>query len=627
LLVNVPIDVARDSAGASFVIASNTTAELRHRDELNTPWDVADQVITLMMRKENLVQLKRADLIIEPALEHSLPDNFQNAAIYIEQGRIAARAALPALLQIIKQKQSSAQDDPPSGPTLLDVVKDFRLHGVQGKEADSLNLLLKNFRGNKLYSSTIGAEIERPLIDHLHHHGFSLAKFDSIVIFQNPSRVDLFIDPGYIKEIRVRGLHTMKPVLVRDQLPFSEGDIVRSDRCERGLKNLTATGYFSYANIELLKGDTRVPIVKVIADTSTIPIHSSTTDDPPGNTIVQITVEERATQVLRLGGLADNEFGAQFSMEYANENLLGFGGALSLKGGIGSASRYADLDLSGGPPLVNLSVGLYSNYKDIPVYEFSQNIPNGTFRSTTSDVVRELKDIAVRTRIAFNIGREASFAGQFRVERQRSYSTLTQQYVSGAQVSSALKGEFTLDRRDDPDYPHSGEYFEGFYELGTRIFGGEIGFTKFGASAKDAIAVSGLHTVELQASIGVADRTTPRQEQFALGGINSFFGLNEYELRGKQFALGSLGYQIAIPNSLLFPTFVLFRYDLGAMWSEPTSIKFESFVHGAGSEIGFKTPIGLAKFGLGENFRFANNQKKPLLLNTPRFYFSIGANL
>jgi outer membrane translocation and assembly module TamA len=63
------------------------------------------------------------------------------------------------------------------------------------------------------------------------------------------------------------------------------------------------------------------------------------------------------------------------------------------------------------------------------------------------------------------------------------------------------------------------------------------------------------------------------------------------------------------------------------MWVEPTAIKFESFIHGLGAEIGFKTPIGLARFGLGENFRFAQSPKKPLLLNTPRFYFSIGANL
>ena len=92
-------------------------------------------------------------------------------------------------------------------------------------------------------------------------------------------------------------------------------------------------------------------------------------------------------------------------------------------------------------------------------------------------------------------------------------------------------------------------------------------------------------------------------------------------------AQGSLTYQVFIPDALFFPTFVTFRYDLGAMWTEPESIKFEAFIHGAGAQVGFKTPIGLARFAIGENFRFDQSVKKPLLLNYPIFYFSIGANL
>ena len=68
-------------------------------------------------------------------------------------------------------------------------------------------------------------------------------------------------------------------------------------------------------------------------------------------------------------------------------------------------------------------------------------------------------------------------------------------------------------------------------------------------------------------------------------------------------------------------------YDIGARWTEPESIKFDAFIHGAGVQIGFKTPIGLARFAIGENFRFAKSATKPLLLNNPIFYFSIGANL
>src|SRR5947209_14982131 len=40
LLSNIPVDIAKDSAGANIVIASNTTAELRYHDEIATPFDV-----------------------------------------------------------------------------------------------------------------------------------------------------------------------------------------------------------------------------------------------------------------------------------------------------------------------------------------------------------------------------------------------------------------------------------------------------------------------------------------------------------------------------------------------------------------------------------------------------------
>jgi hypothetical protein len=117
--------------------------------------------------------------------------------------------------------------------------------------------------------------------------------------------------------------------------------------------------------------------------------------------------------------------------------------------------------------------------------------------------------------------------------------------------------------------------------------------------------------------------------------MESFYGLNQYELRGQQMIEGSLTYQVAIPHALFFPTFVAARYDIGSTWPEPTQIKFESLLHGIGAQVGLKTPLGLAQFGIGENFRFIQNQSpKPLTqptrvvaLNSPYFYFSIGSRL
>jgi outer membrane protein assembly factor BamA len=128
-------------------------------------------------------------------------------------------------------------------------------------------------------------------------------------------------------------------------------------------------------------------------------------------------------------------------------------------------------------------------------------------------------------------------------------------------------------------------------------------------------------------AVGFGDLTLPRMEQFELGGIESFYGLNEDESRGRQMVMGSLTYQIAVPHALLFPTFVSVRYDIGAMWLVPETIKFQALVHGLGIGIGLKTPLGLARFAVGENFRFNQDATKPIDLNAPRFYFSIGANL
>jgi hypothetical protein len=43
--------------------------------------------------------------------------------------------------------------------------------------------------------------------------------------------------------------------------------------------------------------------------------------------------------------------------------------------------------------------------------------------------------------------------------------------------------------------------------------------------------------------------------------------------------------------------------------------------------VGLKTPLGLVRFGIGENFRFVQDTPHPLALNTPRFYFSIGSSI
>jgi NTE family protein len=630
LLSNVPVDVAKDSAGSDIVIASNTTAELRNRSEITTPWDVADQVITLMMREKNLEQMSRADLVMTPELEHGTPDDFGKADLYIEAGRQAARKALPRLLEILAlTSKAHQQSDPASDNILLPTLSQVRIYGVAEPYNDSLSVIAQSAKGDALTNASYKENMEIPLLAFMRRHGFSLARIDSVRINKNLNRAEIFMDEGHIRNIEVKGLNTVQKDFVMREFAITSGDIFSADAGEKGIRNLTATGFFSFASLELLRSPQWRGTQFLIRTDSTLPGNESSTLSPSA-TSLQITVEERATNILRLGGLADNEFGAQFSMQYANENLFGYGTEFSLTGGIGGASRYAIAAISTPGLFLSFTTfdfGLYAGFKDISVYSLIPDIPSGKITAHVDDVVREARDIGGRLRLGGEVSRLALLTGEIRMERQRSYSTLTHDIITPTTTLAALKGELTVDSRDDEAYPHSGTLLQGNYEIGTGILGGSERYTKIYGLFEQTIPLSNLHTLIPKVSIGLGDRTVPRLEQFDLGGIESFYGLNAYELRGKQMAQGSLTYQVAIPNALFFPTFVSFRYDLGAMWTEPESIKFEAFIHGAGAQIGFKTPIGLARFAIGENFRFGESSKKPLLLNNPIFYFSIGANL
>ncbi len=84
-------------------------------------------------------------------------------------------------------------------------------------------------------------------------------------------------------------------------------------------------------------------------------------------------------------------------------------------------------------------------------------------------------------------------------------------------------------------------------------------------------------------------------------------------------------YQFYLPVKIFFDTYFKIRYDLGGIWKNAASIKFNELRHGAGITIAFDTPIGPADFSIGRSFYIRNDLlKKPLSLGPFMFYFAIG---
>lgn len=622
LMANIPVDVAK-SLGANQVIVSNTTAPLRKRDEINNAWDVADQVITLMMQKQYDAALAQANVVITP---DSAASDYEPAGISrsIEQGRRAARAMLARIRQTVLIADPPAPQPVP-GDTMMATVRRVRVihqHGIPHDLPDSAGIV-----GQALVRGGTLKTLERSVLDGHRTRGYSLARIDSVVVHPDVGLVDVFLDEGSIGNVDVRGTGTVRSGLALSELPFSTGDVFRAPDAERAVANLTGTGLYDFVLLQI-RYDTLWPGTRYISRNDTT-LTQTRTPSAFGPTVV-LTLHARASNVIRLGALADNEFGAQFSAELANENIEGTGIESSIKGSLGPLARGAALTLE-APRLLRsfalLEAGLYTGYRDITEYSLQTVSSANSLRSQVNDVVREAHDFGLRVRAGGQFERLGSITGEIRSERQRWFSLRDANAEEHTNQLSALRGELMIDSRNDADYPHTGTYLRAYAETGQPVAGAKEAYTKLYFELEQAIPLSALHTVVPRFQVGFADNPLPRMEQFDLGGIESFYGLNAFELRGKQMIEGSLNYQIKVPHVLFFPTYVSIRYDLGATWPEQQEIRWESLVDGIGAQVGLKTPLGLARFGIGENFRFVENKPHPLAFNTPRFYFSVGSDL
>ena len=136
----------------------------------------------------------------------------------------------------------------------------------------------------------------------------------------------------------------------------------------------------------------------------------------------------------------------------------------------------------------------------------------------------------------------------------------------------------------------------------------------------------GNHTFSPGVFFGFADVSTPLPELFNLGGQDDFLGLLEDQEKGRQIARGQIEWRYKSPFDIFFDTYFSLRYDLGAAWVVPEAIKFNELKHGVGASIAFDTPVGPAKFSIGQSFFFVKEPTK-IIYGPLTLYYSIGIRL
>jgi NTE family protein len=128
LVNNIPVNIVRQHA--DVVIAADASSKLRDKDNLNSPWELADQVSTIMQRDENETQRAMADVVITLDEPGRTSSDFSAIDSLIESG-------YRKTLEQIGKIRHLTQPQPADSPFAANAPKNFAVHywGLQNGAA------------------------------------------------------------------------------------------------------------------------------------------------------------------------------------------------------------------------------------------------------------------------------------------------------------------------------------------------------------------------------------------------------------------------------------------------------------------------------------------------------------
>lgn len=660
IMANMPVKEALAMPG-DVTIAVDCTSPLLPPDDLENPLNIASQLISIAMKTMSDSASKYADFVIEPRLGPRDNFDFSSQKEIIDAGYHDAKETLQlvkAYLKSMRQEKRYEIIRNLKGASVEDIKKiefsglakfDIGLINQENGEIKlnnytNINSLLDTIRSiSERYEGLIynipenrfefsegyhikdikeewlstKSNIEYPtiaydsIIPYLHpitnlkyskrtlkdylsleltKAGFDFADVIDINIIENDLStvsVSVKLIAGLVGDIKIIGNERTSDFFINRELKVERGEILTKEKLTASWESLLNSDLFDQVDI-VPKYNPETHLIDLI-----------------------ITVSEKGREYVYLGGGVDNERIVQGGAELGTRNLWETGTDFSVgfMGGIRDKELFTSIQNRQIPYLhIGLSLDAYYDERDVWNYSQLQELPRDEYLNSRNGEYTEERIgglISLFTQLE-TFGRVSV---DYRLERQRWYTI--EAPIGGDSIRNDFRtlGLFgigsIIDSRNDLYFPTQGSFLNLRYE--SSLFSiGDIGFTRFIARGSQNISF-GRHTIEPSFGFGVGDATMPFMEYFSLGGKNRFFGMREDERRGRQYIRTSLAYRYMIPIVDLLDIFILARYDLGEVWVEPESIKFENLKHGIGFGIGMNTPLGPAEASLGRRFYFVEN--------------------
>jgi NTE family protein len=616
LVQNLPTTEAK-SLKADIIIAVDTSSKLRNTNTLKAPWEIADQVTTIMHREKIQEQIKIADLLIQPKLENISNTDFDKIEQIIRAGEKAAEHILPQIEKLISNNTKSknitqfhVKKIKLSG--LINLSTDFFINSIAIDTTKPVSIDQINWAGQSLlqsgYFNTISAELDtvnniltfkvtentfvenieiwgntvfndsilisdlqlktgailnfqkgrqdlRSIIKKYHETGYALARIADINIHNNSLQIG--IDEGKISNINLIGNNRTLPFVILRNLSIKPGNLFNVSLLKKGIENIYSTGYFEGVQFDVT--------------------------NKPNSHELTLYLIERGFNLLRLGLRYNIERQTQGFLEAVEENLFGLGIESSLMGLLGNRDKMIQACLR-SDRLFNtflttkLNVSSYKRYFNY----YKNNKSIGEY--SKSGFQRSLA-------LGQQMRRLGTLFIQLCIERIHikpvSGKTPEEKFTLR---NLTIKSE--IDTRDRVPFPKTGKYHLLEYETAGQFLGSEVSYIKLRSSMESYYPLSSSIVFHPKIQWGTADLTTPFVKQFSLGGLESFLGLPENGLIGRRFFSFNFECRYKIPWPKYLESYFSIRYDFGGIWSGYEKITTRDFKHGIGFIFTLNTPVG-----------------------------------
>jgi len=420
-----------------------------------------------------------------------------------------------------------------------------------------LSVSFKDFTGKRLDFDLINYASEQ-ILRLYRKHGYAAAGFEQLTFDTSKGVMTIIIDEGRLKCIDFKGLTKVPLRALAREIPLRSGDIITRKAILKGVANLYATGLFRsvFPTLQPDPTDSGWHIV----------FHVQEHPSPPVRLGLSYLSQHRTR------GFAELTLSSPFS--YAERMVLFTSvGEMDYKHHI---SFLID-KVYGFPFTFNLSL----NYRNRKRYEFDKNHYRlGKYSETRWGGMLETGGQAMSWGLL-------AFTARWE-EHRNEYLNSENRYQM-----TALGVKLALDNLDRYPYPNQGLKLDALLESSGDYLASDVNFTRFGGSLESYITFKRRYTIGLRLLGRTADRTTPRDENFRLGGIHEFPGLNLDEEVGIIQIAGGLDLRFDLLSRLFADTYIGARFDVGGSWDDPAArIERESLMPSFVFYIAFDTFLG-----------------------------------